>query len=196
MDRLSPDFGRTQEESNRRDEVIPAVPRVPIDTLLARQAELSARSTQESIPPKVGVEALGTVLTRRSAEQFEERSNTESAPVTNSAESAIPRLVMEQAAAAAEQNIPIEKAYELRSEVRDDTTTGVGASQSGAKAGGANMQHQKLAQDYAPKMPIRQRGLLAYIAAMPVHYRQSVALGFVIALILAFTLGIVYLLTS
>lgn len=92
--------------------------------------------------------------------------------------------VLHKVVEAAEHNQAIEKLFELRHEVKDDSNQPQ-ASSTASMAGLMEQKAQQLqvAMQTASKQPVRQKGMRSYLPAGNSLYGQAITYGFVTALL-------------
>ena len=149
------------------------------------------RGTADEVMPRVEERherVKQTVIARELSQQTEQPRTT----VENNQPAVAERRIFEQVAEAAEQNVPVEKVFERSHEVKDDTTTPVGASSVGAvMAATAQPSIQQMTQSAAQQS----------VATLPViadenhsvEYRQAMRAGFWSAVLIIILGSMAYL---
>lgn len=176
-------------------DVIAGLPAIELGaSVLPRAQGANRETTTESI--KSILESQNITRHQESiSESLDEAIKAELKPNT---ESQMSKLVLEQAAAAAENNIAVEKVYERRSEIKDDQT-GVGSPQQGGAGGvmGAFLPSSQPQYANARKLAESQATINSGLDAQRQDsYKKAVKSGFSLALLLIVVGIIVYLVIS
>jgi hypothetical protein len=141
---------RVVAEQDRQRQTVEAQSVAVATQAAANRLQPSARPSAE-----VGAKAHRTVESGRQFGQTEHvEASPEDIPIIGTdayAEAqARPKVVMEQVAAAAENDVPVERVYERRQEVRDEPSSPAGAAAGGAMAGAGSTLGSGSGQYNAP----------------------------------------------